>query len=241
MLVAPHSLRHAGESRSALSRSTSSGTLLVACRGRDRPRDRAVVARHLPRPGRDTKSNEFSHGPELPADPPKRGHGRRLSLTDRYKILELHQRNPTLSYRELAKACGVSTETAHRTVLTAGRAATDLMAAYAEPMLRRWLVAAREAAIRGDHRPVKDWLLHAGVLDPLPDGRSYSGPAVVIVNAPLPGMPGAAIAIHGHAASDAVPLLTGTSRDTSADAAGGGASSRADRSEPGSDGQENDR
>ena len=139
----------------------------------------------------DPKSNATAVDADLPSDAPARSRGRRLSLTDRYKILELHQRNPTLSYRQLARACGVSTETAHRTVLAAGRAATDLMAGYAEPMLRRWIVAAMQAAIRGDHRPARDWLLHAGCIDPLPDAGKGSGPAIVIVNSPLPGLSGA--------------------------------------------------
>jgi len=64
------------------------------------------------------------------------------------------------------------------------------MAAYAEPALRAWLQAQGVAAVRGDHRPARDWLMHAGVIDPLPDAGKGSGPAVVIINAPMPGMPG---------------------------------------------------
>lgn len=168
-------------------------TVIDPAKCRVRHWGRAIIARHY-RPALrstlDPKSNATGDGAELTPDAPRRAHGRRLSLTDRYRILELHQRSPTLSYRQLARACGVSTETAHRTVLAAGRAATDLMSAYAEPMLRRWIVAAMQAAIRGDHRPAKDWLLHAGVLDPLPDAGRGAGPAIVTVNAPLPGMPG---------------------------------------------------
>ena len=125
------------------------------------------------------------------SDKPKRGKGIRLSLSERYTLLEAHKAHPDWNYSDLGRHCGVSAETARLTCIAAGKSATDLMSAYAEPMLRQWATAARVAAIRGDHRPARDWLLHAGVVEPLPDGRQYSGPSVVIVNSPLPGMPGA--------------------------------------------------
>jgi hypothetical protein len=117
--------------------------------------------------------------------------GHSLTFGDRYRLLELHRANPTWTYQELADNFGCTKETAHRTCVAASKSAADLMAAYAAPMLSQWIKASRSASSRGDHRPARDWLLHAGSIDPLPDTARHSGPAVVIVNAPLPGMPGA--------------------------------------------------
>ena len=125
----------------------------------------------------------------------KRGPGERLTLVDRDKILQLHKAHPDWTLRQLADACGVSHETARLTVIAAGKDAAELMAAYAEPMMNEWRVAAIAAARRGDHRPAKDWLLYAGVLDQLPDAGRGAGPAVVIINQPLPGTPGAEVSI----------------------------------------------
>jgi hypothetical protein len=122
----------------------------------------------------------------------KRGPGERLTLADRYRILQCHRAHPSWSTRQLADACGVSHETARLTVIAAGKNAAELMSAFAEPMMLNWRRAADLAAARGDHRPSKDWLLYAGVLEQLPDAGKGSGPAVVIINQPLPGMPGGA-------------------------------------------------
>jgi hypothetical protein len=119
-----------------------------------------------------------------------RGPGKRLTFADRYRILELHRANPDWSYVRLATECGVNPETARHTVLAASRSAVDLMQAYAAPMLEDWIGASRKASARGDHRPARDWLLHAGSIEPMPESTRTSGPAVVIINNPLPGMPG---------------------------------------------------
>jgi hypothetical protein len=119
-----------------------------------------------------------------------RGPGKRLTLTDRYLLLELRRIHPDWSYADLATAGGVNVETARLVCLAAGRTAIELMTANAGPMLQSWARASRKASDRGDHRPAKDWLLHAGSIDPLPETTRGNGPAVVIINSPLPGMPG---------------------------------------------------
>ena len=115
---------------------------------------------------------------------------RRLTLADRYAILELHRSNPEMPYTEIGRLLKVDRQVVRLTVLAANRTALDLMASYTEPMLKDWIGASTQASARGDHRPAKEWLLHAGILDPLPDAGRGSGPAVVIINAPMPGMPG---------------------------------------------------
>jgi len=124
-----------------------------------------------------------------------RGPGIRLTFADRYRLLELHRSNPGWSYDRLSAESGIGSETVRLTLIAASKNAADLMAAYAEPVLRQWLRASKVASTRGDHRPSKDWLLHAGSIEPLPDTARGTGPAVVIINSPLPGMPGAEIIV----------------------------------------------
>ena len=117
----------------------------------------------------------------------KRPAGQRLNFADRYRLLETHRKNPDWSYSRLAEECGTSVETARVSCIAAGRDAAELMSAFAAPMLKLWQLAARNAAKRGDHRPAKEWLLHAGTIDPLPDAGRGTGTTINIVNAPLPG------------------------------------------------------
>jgi len=126
-----------------------------------------------------------------------RGRGKRLTLADRYLILELHRKNPETPYTEIARLTGVHKETARLTILAASRSVVDLMAGYAAPMLDQWIAASTQASARGDHRPAKEWLMHAGIIDPLPDAGKGNGPAVVIINAPMPGMPGYVPEVRG--------------------------------------------
>jgi hypothetical protein len=114
---------------------------------------------------------------------------------DRYSILKLHQLHPEWSTAQLGEAAGCHRETARLICLASTREAQDLMAAAGSERLADWEQASRLASARGDHRPAKDWLMHAGTIDPLPESGRGSGPAVVILNAPLPGMPGSAVKI----------------------------------------------
>ena len=117
----------------------------------------------------------------------RRSPGQRLNFADRYRLLETHRKNPDWSYHALAEQCGVSVETARMTCVAAGRDTAELMSAFAAPMLKLWMLAARAAAKRGDHRPAKEWLLHAGTIEPLPDTSRFGGTTINIVNSPLPG------------------------------------------------------
>ena len=56
-------------------------------------------------------------------------------------------------------------------------------------MLGHWATAAREGALKGRHEPSRDWLLHAGVIQPIADQKP-AGPQVIIGIASLPGLPG---------------------------------------------------
>ena len=52
-----------------------------------------------------------------------------------------------------------------------------------------WRVAATVGAQRGRHEPARDWLLHAGIIQPIADQKPQ-GPQVIIGIASLPGLPG---------------------------------------------------
>jgi hypothetical protein len=121
----------------------------------------------------------------------KRGHGQRLTLLDRFEIVNLKRLHPDWSARTLAEAVKCRPETVRLVLLASNREIVELMAASGSALLDDWRQASALAAVRGDHRPAKDWLLHSGLIDPVPDSQRSAGPAVVIINAPLPGMPGA--------------------------------------------------
>ena len=125
--------------------------------------------------------------------PSRKGRGVRASrftTLERYEILQLHRKNPDMPYSEIAALTGFKKDRVRELCLAADKTAVDLMASEAEIRLDDWRTASGVAAKRGDHRPAKEWLLHSGALDQLPDTGKGTGPAVVIINAPLPGMPG---------------------------------------------------
>jgi len=93
------------------------------------------------------------------------------------------------STREVGRALGMS----HVTVWRLAREIADVdetarkyLAAKALRAVDAWSDSLDVAARKGDHRPAKDLLLHARVIDPVePAGSSHVGVQVVI------GMPGA--------------------------------------------------
>jgi hypothetical protein len=127
---------------------------------------------------------------------PKGMRATKYTALERYQILELHRRNPEMPYGEIARLLDRAPDRVRLICLAADKTVIDLMAADAELRLEEWAQAARIASARGDHRPAKEWLMHSGALDQLPDVSKAGGPAVVIINAPLPGMPGG-VAIGG--------------------------------------------
>lgn len=50
-----------------------------------------------------------------------------------------------------------------------------------------WATASRRAAGKGDHRPARDWLLHAGVIQPIAEQAPVT--VQVAVGVALPGIP----------------------------------------------------
>jgi len=119
------------------------------------------------------------------------GKGRpRLTTLERYEILQLHRKNPEMPYSEIARLTGRGKDQVRELCIAADATLIDLMASEAALRLDDWRQASDVASSRGDHRPAKEWLMHSGALEQLPDAGRSSGPAVVIINNPLPGMPG---------------------------------------------------
>ena len=117
-----------------------------------------------------------------------RKRGSTLSFVERYNLLKLHQQHLDWTHQELSEHTGIPYSLVKQVIESASRQAADLMAVYAEPMMRLWIQAAQRAASRGDHRPARDWLLHAGSIEQLESAKA-GGTSVVVINAPLPGMP----------------------------------------------------
>lgn len=77
-----------------------------------------------------------------------------------------------LSYRAIAAKYEVGLGTVARLAVKMTPfkgAARNYMIAKALEVADDWLDASREAAKRGDHRPAKDWLLHAQEIEPIAD------------------------------------------------------------------------
>jgi hypothetical protein len=85
---------------------------------------------------------------------------------------------------EAAQAVNVNLRTAYR-ILEKYEAAAELaipklLRINGIQLLEDWLSASRHAAEKGDHRPAKDALLHAGAIDPVSDGSAGHGVTIVI-------------------------------------------------------------
>lgn len=95
-----------------------------------------------------------------------------------------------LSYRSIAAKYDVGLSQVARVAAkleTHKGAVRKYMTARALELADDWADASREAAKKGDHRPAKDWLLHAQEIDPIADtgagitiiigdGRGQAGP-----------------------------------------------------------------
>ena len=74
------------------------------------------------------------------------------------------------------------------TVTEIARKTKQTLEDEASGVLEDWRVASRTGALKGNHAPSRDWLLHAGIIKPLDSDKSQ-GPQVMIGIATLPGLP----------------------------------------------------
>lgn len=89
------------------------------------------------------------------------------------------------SVEEAGRALGISRSTAFRRLSLIqediDRGVVNLLAAKGLDLAENWLNAAEKAATKGDHRPAKDALLHAKLIEPVEDsGATRTNIAIVI-------------------------------------------------------------
>lgn len=112
-------------------------------------------------------------------------------------------------YRQISKDCGISigalTKIAQEQAQLEREGFRKLMLLKSLPMLEHWEEAAKSGARTGKHGPAKDWLLHAGAIEPLAQDESGGAKVAVII-----GMPGQPVGLPD------VQVLTGqrVTRDT---------------------------
>jgi predicted DNA-binding protein (UPF0251 family) len=64
------------------------------------------------------------------------------------------------------------------------RGVLNLLTAKALDRVDDWEKASQQAAGKGDHRPAKDWLLHAKAIDPVNDGSQGRMQVAIMIGTP---------------------------------------------------------
>jgi hypothetical protein len=64
------------------------------------------------------------------------------------------------------------------------RGVINLLTAKALDRVENWETAAINAADKGDHRPAKDWLLHAKAIEPVNDGSQGRMQVAIMIGTP---------------------------------------------------------
>jgi hypothetical protein len=107
-------------------------------------------------------------------------------------VLELATTSPHLSHSEIGRLLGLS----HQSVMRLRQAATTdvrsltqtVMQTDIAPALEEWTAARTAAALKGDHRPSRDWLVAAGAIEDSAKGAQLAVGFQVVI-APSPGTP----------------------------------------------------
>lgn len=85
--------------------------------------------------------------------------------------------------REVAAEIGVAHTTVWRWLRTyeaQQESVTKYLALRALQRVEDWETASEKAASKGDHRPAKDWLLHAKAIEPVNEGSQGTSIAIII-------------------------------------------------------------
>jgi hypothetical protein len=91
------------------------------------------------------------------------------------------------SVRAAALKLGMNRRTAFRLAAKFDidiESARKLMQAKALDRIEDWEDASTKAASKGDHRPAKDWLLHAKVIDPVEDSSTARTQVAILIGTP---------------------------------------------------------
>jgi len=89
--------------------------------------------------------------------------------------------------RDAARKIGVSHTTAWRWLRQyegSQESVAKYLAIRALDRVEDWEKASAAAATKGDHRPAKDWLLHAKAIEPVADGNQGRTNIAIIIGTP---------------------------------------------------------
>lgn len=129
----------------------------------------------------DTTTSQLTQSESLTKD--KQTH--HVTALQAQTIFEAVEEGETL--RSAAQKAGVSRQTAWRLMRSYEAnvdAARKFMAAKALDRIEDWESASQKAAEKGDHRPAKDWLLHAGAIEPVNDGSQGGTRIAIMIGTP---------------------------------------------------------
>lgn len=93
-----------------------------------------------------------------------------------------------LTVQEAGRQLGISRSTAFRRLQLIeediDRGVFNLLTAKALDRVEDWEEASQKAASKGDHRPAKDWLLHAKAIEPVNDGSQGRTNIAIVIGTP---------------------------------------------------------
>jgi hypothetical protein len=109
------------------------------------------------------------------------------SVVRRVLVWKTKKANPTLSAPEIARLVHQPVTSVRRHLKYLEVAPKELLEAYGHDAVRAWLAAVPIAAMKGDHRPAKDLLLHARAIEPV---QLQGQTSIAIIFAGAPSVPG---------------------------------------------------
>jgi hypothetical protein len=109
-------------------------------------------------------------------------------LLRRVAILNARKANPDMPVAHLAERLHMPVSTVHRTLKLLETTPKQLLDAFGHDAVAAWLKAVPIAALKGDHRPAKDLLLHARHIEPV-QLQGQTSIAIIFAGAPVvPGL-----------------------------------------------------
>jgi hypothetical protein len=117
---------------------------------------------------------------------------KRLDFAERAVLMRYLQTHPDMSSNAIAVTLGhsASTVAAYRGLIAADmkQLTQTVMQTDVLPALEEWAAARTVSALKGDHRPSKEWLIAAQAIDP-DTARASVAVGFQVVLAPSPGTP----------------------------------------------------
>ena len=108
-------------------------------------------------------------------------------LLRRVQVWRAHERYPELSSNELAERLCLPVKSVRSALRVFQVLPADLLRAYAHGAVRAWVKAIPAAAVKGDHKPARDLLLHTRLIDPVSADHS-AGVQIIFNSIAVPGL-----------------------------------------------------